>query len=78
MSSVLNKDIFSPHARSCWGEVYCMTLISKPSRLTDLTDANIILQLLHSSLFPGIPSDVKAYDRFAYEQARCATFVLRL
>ena len=43
---------------------------------SDLTDINIILENLDSTLFPGAPSDVKVHSGFADEQAKTATDIL--
>ena len=41
--------------------------------LADLRDLDIILKSLDSSLFPGVPSNVRAHKGFAGEQARYVT-----
>ncbi|KAI0285637.1 lipase [Russula brevipes] len=44
--------------------------------LADLTDLDFFLEPLDSSLFPGIPSAVKAHNGFAREQASTALAIL--
>jgi hypothetical protein len=39
-------------------------------RLADLTDLNIIMENLDSTLFPGISQSVKVHAGFANEQAK--------
>ncbi|KAH9017205.1 lipase class 3 family protein [Lactarius pseudohatsudake] len=41
-----------------------------------LTDLNLLLAPLDTSLFPGIPSSVEAHDGFASQQARTASAIL--
>lgn len=40
------------------------------------TDANVILESLNPSLFPGVPSSVEAHSGFAGEQAKSVPFCI--
>ncbi|GJE91306.1 lipase family protein [Phanerochaete sordida] len=44
--------------------------------LADLTDVDISMTTLDSSLFPGVSSSVEAHEGFANEQAKTATQIL--
>ncbi|EDR15374.1 uncharacterized protein LACBIDRAFT_301626 [Laccaria bicolor S238N-H82] len=43
---------------------------------TDATDADVVLEPLDSTLFPGISSSIEVHSGFAFEQAKTATTIL--
>lgn len=51
-------------------------LIDDVRSLSDLTDANFIMEKLNSTLFPGVNSDVEVHGGFADEQALTASIIL--
>ena len=50
--------------------------ISFPYSLSDLTDANIPLTALNTTLFPGVPSGVQGHGGFLAEHAKTAPTIL--
>jgi len=46
------------------------------SLIADLTDADLILETLDQTLFPGVPSNLKAHQGFLNAQSRAAAAVL--
>lgn len=51
-------------------------MVLHSSRLSDLTDIDIITENLNSTLFPGVSSDVWVHSGFADEQAQTADIIL--